>query len=156
MFEARGASACVAWGRRGCPGHPGKVDTKRFWESATKKARVSFAWKDLGVLTDSKLSMSQQLALASGKGQWHLGLLSGSTASTSRKWSLASAQHLWDCVWNAVHCWVPDMKTKKSVDGLQQVQQKTAGGMGCSTSLVRRGWWSWSCSAWGRDNAGGM
>lgn len=153
MFGALGASACVAWGRGGCPDHPGKVDTKRFWESSTKEARGSFTWKDLGVLADSKLSMSQRLALTSGKGQWHLGLLAGSTASMSRK--------VITCLCSALVGLHLERSTllgpwhEKSVDGLQQVQQKTTGGMGCSASLVRRGWGSWSCLAWGRDSAGG-
>lgn len=116
----------VAWD--GCPGHPHRIDIERFLGVCSNTGQSLPGWGaallkwTLGVLAESKLNVSQQLALAIKKASSILGCTSRSAASRSRKviTSLCSA-----CVKTAsgTLCTVLGHQHEKVVDKLQ-IQQK--------------------------------
>ncbi|GAB0206043.1 mitochondrial enolase superfamily member 1 [Grus japonensis] len=105
--------------------HLGRNNPKHQYRLGVDLLGSSAAEKDLGVLVDNKLSMSQQWALVAKKANGVLGCIQKSVASRSREvnlplYSVLVRPHLEFCV----QFWAPQFKTEnywgESSGGLQR------------------------------------
>ncbi|GAB0180757.1 mitochondrial enolase superfamily member 1 [Grus japonensis] len=101
--------------------HLGKNNPKHQYRSGVDLLGSSTGKKDLGVLADNKLSMSQQWALVAKKANGTLGCIKKSMASRSREvilplYSALVRSHLEFCV----QFWAPQFKTDTEL--LERVQ----------------------------------
>ncbi|KFV18493.1 hypothetical protein N340_04324, partial [Tauraco erythrolophus] len=107
-----------------CKGlHMGRGNTKHTYRLGTEWIESSPEEKDLGVLVDKKLNMSQQCVLAAQKANRILGGIQRSVASRSREvilplYSALMRPHLEYCI----QLWSP--QHKKDMELLEQVQRK--------------------------------
>lgn len=129
-----------------------------WWKSRYRSlswGRQQTAEKDLGVLVNAKLNVSQKSALAAKRVNGILGFIRQSTASSLTEVILALCSplvrhHLEDCV----QCWAPQYK--KHMDILERVQQTAVRMMKGQESIcrMRKAWEVWDCSAWVRESSG--
>ncbi|PKU49604.1 hypothetical protein llap_157 [Limosa lapponica baueri] len=116
------------------------------WGNPKHKYRLGGEWlvrspeeKDLGVLADEKLNMTQQCALAAQKANFILGCIERSVASRSREmnlplYSTPVRPHLEYCI----RLWA--LQRKKDMELLEQAQRRdTKISEGWSTSPMRTG-----------------
>ncbi|GAB0206092.1 mitochondrial enolase superfamily member 1 [Grus japonensis] len=105
--------------------HLGRNNPKHQYRLGVDLLGSSTVEKDLGVLVDNKLSMSQQCALVAKKAHGVLGSIKKSVASRSREvllplYSALVRPHLEFCV----QFWAPQFKTDREL--LKRVQQRAA------------------------------
>ncbi|GAB0178957.1 mitochondrial enolase superfamily member 1 [Grus japonensis] len=103
--------------------HLGRNNPKHQYRLGVDMQGSSTAEKDLGVLGDNKLSMSQQRALMAKKANGILGCIQKNVASRSREvilplCSALARPHLESCV----QFWAPQFKKNKEL--LERVQRR--------------------------------
>ncbi|GAB0206080.1 mitochondrial enolase superfamily member 1 [Grus japonensis] len=118
--------------------HPGRNNPKHQYRLGIDLLGSSAVEKDLGVLVDNKLSMSQQCVLMAKKVNGVLGSIKKSVASRSREvllplYSALVRPHLEFCV----QFWAPQFKTDREL--LERVQWRAARMIGALEHLWYEG-----------------
>jgi len=81
------------------------------YSPGAERLESDFAEKDLWVLVDTRLNMSQQCALAAKKASGDLGCMRKSITSMPRQVILPFCSALARHIWSGVQSWAPQYKT---------------------------------------------
>jgi len=109
--------------------------------------------KDLGVLGDEKLSMTEQCALAAQQSSHALGCIPSSMGTGWGGGFCPSAPLCLDPRESCVQLWSPQHWTELELWELGQGRPQQWF-EGWNPSAGRKGWGRWGCSAWGREGCG--